>query len=70
MPLFFGPHNHTGVCVLSHCSNVRMTLCDPMDSSVHWILQARILEWHAISFSKSILAIEATSFYSLLKKFF
>ena len=33
------------------------TLCDPMDcslpdSSVHWILQARILEWVAISSSK------------------
>ena len=32
-------------------------LCDPMDcsppgSSVHWILQARTLEWVAISFSK------------------
>ena len=33
------------------------TLCDPMDcsppgSSIHWILQARILEWVAISFSR------------------
>ena len=33
------------------------TLCDPIDyslpsSSVHGILQARILEWVAISFSK------------------
>ena len=33
-----------------------LTLCDPMDSSlpsssVHGILQARILEWGAISFS-------------------
>ena len=33
------------------------TLCDPMNcspsgSSVHWILQARILEWVAISFSR------------------
>ena len=33
------------------------TLCDPMDcnlpgSSVHWILQARILEWVAISSSR------------------
>ena len=38
-------HTHTRVCVLSHFS-----LCDPMDrsppsSSVHGILQARILEW-------------------------
>ena len=35
------------------------TLCDPMDcsppgSSVHGILQARILEWVAISFSGGI----------------
>ena len=34
----------------------RLTLCDPMDcgppgSSVHGILQARVLEWVAISFS-------------------
>ena len=35
-----------------------LTLCDPMDSSlpgtsVHRILQARILEWVAISFSRN-----------------
>ena len=34
-----------------------LTLCDPMDgslpgSAVHGILQARILEWAAISFSR------------------
>ena len=34
-----------------------LTLCDPMDyslpgSSVHGILQARILQWVAISFSR------------------
>ena len=33
------------------------TLCDPMDcslpgSSIHWIFQARILDWVAISFSR------------------
>ena len=38
-----------------------LTLCDPMDSSppgspVHRILQVRILEWVAISFSKSQLS--------------
>ena len=36
-----------------------LTLCDPMDhsppgSSVHWILQARILEWIAISCSREM----------------
>jgi len=28
------------------------TLCDPMDCTVHGILQAGILEWVAISFSR------------------
>ena len=28
------------------------TLCDPMDYEVHGILQARILEWVAIPFSR------------------
>ena len=28
------------------------TLCDPMDYTVHRILQARILEWVAIPFSR------------------
>ena len=42
-------------CVLSHLSRLR--LCDPMDrsppgSSVHGILQARTLEWVAISSSR------------------
>ena len=41
-------------------------LCDPMDCippglSVHWILQARILEWVAISFSEML-------YYRNLKK--
>ena len=42
------------MCLLSHFS---LTLCDPMDcsppsSSVHGILQATILEWVAIPFSR------------------
>ena len=42
-------------CMLSHFSSCP-TLCDPMNrsppgSSVHGILQARILEWVAVSFS-------------------
>ena len=28
------------------------TLCDPTDSTVHGILQARILEWAALPFSR------------------
>ena len=43
------------MCVLS--PQLCLTLCDPMDcsapgSSVHGILQARTLEWVAISFSR------------------
>ena len=29
-----------------------LTLCDPMDNTVHEILQARILEWLAVPFSR------------------
>ena len=29
-----------------------LTLCDPMDYTVHGILQARILEWVAFPFSR------------------
>ena len=35
------------------------TLCDPMDSSVHAILQARILEWIAIPFFSGIFLNQA-----------
>ena len=49
-----------GFCLSALVSEVAHsgpTLCDPMDcsppgSSVHGILQARILEWVAISFSR------------------
>ena len=46
-------NQHLSVLVTQSC----LTLCDPMDysplgSSVHGILQARILEWVAISFSR------------------
>ena len=46
---------HTCVCVL--VAQSYPPLCDPMDcslpgSSVHGILQARILEWFAIPFSR------------------
>ena len=33
-------------------SESEIALCDPMDYTVHWILQARILEWIAIPFSR------------------
>ena len=51
-PLFLGcpAFIHTKLCP---------TLCDPMDynppgSSVHWILQARILEWVALPSSRGL----------------
>ena len=46
-------------CVHAKSLQLCPTLCDPMDhslpgSSIHGILQARILEWFAISFSKGL----------------
>ena len=44
-----GCHDYTlKVKVAQLCT----TLCDPMDSIVHGILQARILEWVAFLFSR------------------
>ena len=64
---WYSPSKNTGVgChFLLQCMKVKsesevaqscLTLCDPMDcslpgSSVHGILQARVLEWSAIAFS-------------------
>ena len=47
------------------------TLCDPMDhsllgSSVHGILQARILEWAAISFSRGSSRPRDRTWFSLI----
>ena len=44
----------TNWCVSDPRWNARrtVTLCDPMDCTVHGILQARILEWVAFLFSK------------------
>ena len=38
------------MCVL--VTQLCLSLCNPVDSSVHRILKARILEWFAISFSR------------------
>ena len=43
------------VCVCVLVAHSCLTLCDPMDcslsdSSIHWIIQARVLEWLAIPF--------------------
>ena len=37
------------------------TLCDPMDSIVHGILQARILEWVAFPFSRGIFPTQGSN---------
>ena len=47
---FISPYSTCSVCVL--VTQSCLTLCNPLDSSVHGILQARIiLEWVAVSFS-------------------
>ena len=50
------PLRRVGVCVLSHFSRVRLSATpldySPPDSSVPVILQARILEWVALSSSR------------------
>ena len=50
---------HRKCCCCCLVANLCPTLCDPMDysppgCSVHRLLQARILEWVAISFSRGI----------------
>ena len=52
--------------VLCVCAQSCLTLCDPMDSSVHGIFQARILEWVSIFYSREFPdpGIEPTSFTS------
>ena len=56
------------VCV---CAESCPSLCDTMDcsppgSSVHGILQARILEWVAISYSRGIFTIQGSNPHLLL----
>ena len=40
------------VCVCVKVAQLCPTLCDPMDYTVHGILQARIIEWLAFPFSR------------------
>ena len=53
---------HRGIAAAAAAKSLQScpTLCDPVDSSppgssVHGILQARVLEWGAIAFSESML---------------
>ena len=48
-----------------------LTLCDPMDYTVHGILQTRILEWVAFPFSKeSFQPRDQTQVSSIAGRFF
>ena len=56
----------TMLCVLSHFSCVQLlatlwTVCSPPGSSVHGILQARILEWVAMPSSKGIFPTQGSN---------
>ena len=42
------------MCMCVKVTQSRPTLCDPVDYTVHGILQARILEWVAFPFSRDI----------------
>ena len=46
------------------------TLCDPMDDTVHGILQARILEWVAFSFSRGSLTRDQIQVSCIAGRFF
>ena len=39
-------------CITINFTPLCLTLCDPMDYTVHGILQARILEWVAYLFCR------------------
>ena len=50
-----GPEFYPSLCYLHFQVKFvqsRLTLCDPMDYTIHGILQARILDWVAFSFSR------------------
>ena len=46
------PYIHNGILYKVKVTQSSLTLCDPMDYTVRGILQARILEWVAFSFSR------------------
>ena len=59
---------------MNHCTDIErfsktimkvfqlcLTLCDPMDHTVHGILQARILDWVAFPFSRGIFPTQGSN---------
>jgi len=56
-------------CVHAKSLQLCLTLCDLMDcslpgSSVHGILQARILEWVAVPFTRGFFSIVVSHYYA------
>ena len=51
-------------------AQVCLTLCDPMDYTVHGILQARILEWVSFPFSRSSQPRDWTQVFCIAGGFF
>ena len=45
-------HIYVYIYVKVKVAQLCLTLCDPMDYTVHGLLQARILEWVAFPFSR------------------
>ena len=58
-----GKPKNTGVASVQFSSVAQScpTLCDPMDCTVHGILQARILEWVAFPFSRGIFPTQGSN---------
>ena len=57
IPLHFPPYSPVYLKLLKIKRKLAQscpTLCDPMDYNVHGILQARILEWVAVPFSRDL----------------
>ena len=59
-----------GVKVKVKVTQVCLTLCDPIDYTVHGIFQARILEWVAIPFSRSSQPRDWTQVSHIADRFF
>ena len=66
--IYVHTHTHTHTHDLAHCSLLKVkvniaqlcsTFCNPMDFTLHEILQARILEWVAFPCSRVIILVHS-----------
>ena len=69
---FFFTSDNTAAAAAAKSLQLCLTLCDPIDdsppgSSVPGILQARVLEWGAIAFSKKMLWPKDNPSYCFIK---